>query len=1673
MSEQSFELSVADVDLEPEDRPHCRFATKSNDTSIDNGNRTQNCDESLLMTVRTTCTDNELAIELPANNISQQDDIQVPPTGIPIPIDTGMVVEVMEMEEGRGSELVSLNPPNETIDFGYRSYAHNFGADAVIEKESDTPNLTNDEQETDGKSTCLLVAVSESQYTVHSGYSPKTKQAPCPKTQPKVTTACQKAKKVKSAKASPSKLSPPLRSSISSKSQSVPNCSVKSPKSSTSNEIQLEMVKKSNVCVNKSLEVLNVNSPNKTSPQKNKPCDSSNDISIVIPDKPTKTAGKRTAKVNVSHAKIAISKGKTLPEKSKKSRKSKAKSEESVVKPPKAKKVKQSVDIMETTARCKGSRKKKKSLPVLLGLSKLNPLVVAGDSASKKTKKNKSKTNKKSDSCAVVVSSSSKGNSLISKSLTSPKPTKSKPKTKSSTLFPKEKGIKVKGCKTKLKKKMGLCVTPLPVASQLPMNSPTENNIPPVLEIVTICKVPKKNSKSKKSDKKSKSGRSKFGRAKVLSQTIVHTDGLLQVATKLNRKSKSCKLHVGKKEKKHKRAKKHKTKEKHKELIPDKPGPPPTILPLGGTSPLHILIPDEEPIASPLSSPPCPPSKGKGKKSGSGVARLMSEWLLENGDDDDDETIELHQGKPIQSSPDSSSPKSNKMPNKETSTPVSPVSSSCFGTPTKIPHVFAEPVKALHESNKKRQLNVEPIRQEIMEGPKEKQHKEQTPSPQSATTCMSEETMFSDSGIGTDNNSNPDQHVLDKHRRRSVPSVTESDMSSEIFDTHPLATSAHGLYSYGKKDKHRKLMNWHFGPHRKRRKKYRFMRQPGRMSPAFVFELDAVILELRTLTLDHQEDLTDVTKTVYNEKQIEPKNHLSAIAKLNPNYSSYLRPSYLATVLSNPAPKNSKHKSNKKKKKEKDEKRKKESNVEDEQGSHDMSEQYSTNSGSNESIKAVSKASGLSLNGLFQSNSGVPQKADFVISGVLSLSTKTDCSKTVFGKQRTEQNIEKREPKQQACIPAVEKSDTQMQDLNSKSCDKVVSKKSKSKKVKVVKSALESTMDIVITEDIVSRRTCTKVKRSTTTIKHHQQHDHVQPYVFVKTDSFAEPLKTSSTVDNKDQNIEKDVERQLSSSKVEQTSLQNELRDIDVNLATKVQQTQAAIPLLVTLQKPPIRKRRRKRIARFTPPKSKAYMKKRLEILKQRAEEALLEDNSLRIVKQVDKTGPTDEMKMVAETVNDNNNTAADFENNNVIESKEEVTDTCHQHELKQPKIKQTARTTKSGTQSNGSKLILPSLSAHVNKKKTKTKSEITERTKKAKLTAVKTKGNVNVKNSGENADICRDEEITSNINDVMDSIEACIKKCSTSKDAIVENSSRIKGRKGPSKKMTMGSSAYSTISETRNNLQESKPSTANSVHKKDNIFDRLQNSCATLQKEMVRQEPHHTVLLDETKTGLIEHCTIPTDIPDTAFMQNTCKISKKQHNSAIKTPGRKRNYKAKASMETDLSVQSSIETGKKSCMVNISKESVNVEGTVIFEGLPSMTLNTCQLHEESVLSELTDITCTRNKTSNDVPRSTNEVQEGTLLGEKLSTHIDVTKEDSNSIMNNTQEIQTFTVAKNANKSRTPKVQKKKLQMTKVPKIVVKRTVETAAVDESSMPLKKRKLMKEPVVTCTDSTLIR
>ncbi|XP_038073258.1 histone-lysine N-methyltransferase ASH1L-like isoform X2 [Patiria miniata] len=1695
------------LDLEPEDRLQCRFASKSDSTGMENcnGNRTQDCEGSLLMAERTS--ENTMAMDLPATDLPQQPDIHVPPTGMQMPIDTGMVIEVMEMEDGRDTVVESTNPPSETLNFGYHSYSHNFGADAIMEKESDVSNLTSDEQEADGKVTSLAVAVSDSQYTVHSGYSPRGKQTTSPKSQPKATKACQKSKKAKSTKTAPSKSSPSISANGCSKSPSSTKTCTKSPKSRTADEPVDEIDKRNTVCVNKPAKEPNLSSPNKTklSVQKAKVSTCVKDMPLISPDRSAKTSGNKPSRVSTKQTKTGTGKEKAVSGIPRRTIKSKSKSDEAVTKPTKARKTKQPQDALETSAKTKNSKKKNKSLPISVDLSKVNVVVANDHTGLKKPKKSKSKIKSKDKdidpklSCPAVVSP--KSNSGTTKSCLSPRPTKSKPKIKSTSAPPKEKAVKEKTSRVKSKKKLDLCVSPLPVASQFPLNAHSENSIPPVLEIAT--KAPKKVSKSKKSAKKSKSGKLKGCKSKVLSSTIVHTDGLLQVATKLNKRSKTCK--VSKKEKKVKKPKKHKTKEKVKEFIPDRSHPPPARLPLAGTSPLHILIPDEEPIASPLSSPPCPPSKGKGKKSGSGVARLMTEWLLENGneDDDDEETIMLHRDKQLQRSPKMGGSKSSKTssPNKEVSAPVSPLSSSCLGTPTKIPHVFAEPVKTLHDVAKKRPLNVDPIRPEIIEGSKEKQHKEQTPSPQSATTCMSEETLFSDSGIGTDNNSNPDQHALDKHRRRSVPSVTESDMSSELLETHPLATSAHGLYSYGKKDKHRKVMNWHFGPHRKRRKKYRFMRQPGRMSPAFVFELDAVILELRALQLDFHEDVFDVTKAAptFVDKELEPKNHLSAITKLNPNYSSYLRPSYLATVLSSPHSKTNKHKSGKKKRKEKEEKRKKGFFGEEEENKQDISEQYFSNSGGRE----VMPCNFLPVDSKPSKNAG-NKSIDSAASNVLSDRTKVDFPGLVFGTQRMEE-VKKdgeREEMEPTCREQIQVVGGTKPSSNRRTSGKASSKNLKSKRTKGIKSlGTMPSSDSVSKEDrdLQTELVDLEVQQSSSvTDQQHSGND--QQKACVGPGSSNQGAKTndgrkdSTIIIGSQDVVQNEVSRQRdcsSNSRVEETSVVTETvsnaietcgsaTENDTSLTPEAPLASDITPTVDAKSKPVVKRRRKKRVARFTMHKSKAYMKKKLEMLKKQAEEEALRADLL-VDQPNDGSGQTEKIEAVPDTASESI-IAADVENNNILEQKEENKSTCQPSEILPEQRSPISKTPTSCTVSDCSTVPV-SPSAEETIKKTKVESKSPPRKKRTKK--LKTdKSNVDVsvldstvvciqtdihetktKSLGPCANDMESVRVPS-LDNMVDSIEACIKKCSPVE--VRGEPKAIKGKKGVGQKLLKASGI--SPGRTGKESYKSEPSGISDAVP-DNIFDRLKTCSGPAQRELQ--------VLTVVKDQSLSHGSATSDSTNTQDNQLTCKVSKKQSSKqqsgdpkTPKTPGRKRSYKTKVTVEdvTDASVETA--AIKKTCKVEISNDSVTASASENATGAPQQTFDVANQVNSAQSCRPSSDSSGSPENSGPVPDPTGpeKPQDGVSL--PMDTSPKDSADETIDLTSKSPELETFTVAKSTVKTKTLKVQKKKMQMSKVPKIVLKRTVDTATVDESSKPLKKRKLMKEPLVTCTDNSLI-
>ena len=886
-------------------------------------------------------------IELP-NGISTTEEIVS--TDIPVPIDTGMVVEVTDGDniENVMTSVAAADVVEKTPDFGYRSYAHNFGADAIImseNHESDaTPNVTGDELDLDTQANAA--GDLSAQYTVHSGYSPKSKQnnqRTTPKTSPtiKKTKATEPAEQagpdagidtkplLKPANVGNSRASKVRTKDIATGSHNKKISPKKSPtvgkKLTTSKKGKLS--KSTTSIVDSSVTTSAATKPKKAATKKSKSSEIKVNENLKSPSQETGTLSKhkKARKTKAKDDNMAV-KSPSKPKKTKLSEKnvgisqiSKTKSSSSSTKKNShskhgKKNIKLSVDevfadsspdeLTKPKKHKSKSKSKKLSVDDVFADSSpdesIKPKKHKSKSKSKKSSKHKSTHSKILHSPSSLSSASSL---CISPVLKSPsvkcKSSKSnKSRTKSSSLSPTllsgkssgadshspqstGKSSKIKKSKSSSKKKSHSksSVSPPKPESISPFSGSSSCSTDFVTNaFAEIAKAAQKEKISGKSNSKGKKHKSSKSHSK-------SSDMLLKVAHK---KSKSGKKH-GKSKSSTKKTKKGKSKSTSPSLLPSNHGLLTTAV-TSPTTPLHILIPDNETHVPQRRSPP--------RSSNNSTLVFSPTYKSE---------ISKHVG--------------NKSPPKILSTKVfkhsSPGRSTSGYSPIRSPHqafgnclvkpshVFAEPVRVMHnDANRKRDGD----------GVK---HKEGTPSPQSATTCLSEETLFSDSGVGTDNNSNPDQ----QHARR-IPSATES-VTSEMLESHPLATSAHGLYSYGKREKHRKHMGWHYGSIKKRRRKYRSYSRPhGRISPAFVFELDALIHEFRALKLDGPEH----SPFGYIYTQPPAKNHLSTFAKMNPTHrNTYLRPSYLAQVLKSNSQKSVRHKSSKKKKKSKDKRREKSS----------------------------------------------------------------------------------------------------------------------------------------------------------------------------------------------------------------------------------------------------------------------------------------------------------------------------------------------------------------------------------------------------------------------------------------------------------------------------------------------------------------------------------------------------------------------------------------------------------------------------------------------------------------------------------------------------------------------------------------------------------------------------
>ncbi|XP_072038995.1 LOW QUALITY PROTEIN: uncharacterized protein [Amphiura filiformis] len=851
-----------------------------------------------------------------SNGISTTDD----ESDVPIPIDTSTVVVVTEVDNVVDVAVTAADVIEKTRDFGCRTYAHTVGADAIMsEKESDvTPNVTGDELDLDYHNT---LAVANSQYTVHSGYSPKLKQngqkngQQTPKTSPTL-------KKTKTSECT---------NQTAADENGTNSQSLLKPASSGNSKTSKARTKDSTSASRKNRRLLKGKTTQSAPPL----VDSKSDTSLATKPKKTVKKSKPTEIKDSESVKATSQKSETdtLP-KHKKARKTKANDDSLAVKPPKSKKTKvtdknESVSVVSKT-KSSSTNSVKKHSPSKHSTTKHSPTKHTHSKHSKKKiklsvddvfadtspdeskpKKHKSKSKSKK---------SSKHKHTTSKLLPSPSSLSS---ASSLSISPIQKSsspnvTKCKSSKSPSKSRTKLSSLSPDLPSGKSSGADSHSNHSP--HSTGKSKSKKSKSKKKTHSKNTASSTPKalsispFSSASGSSATSLDfvTNAFAEIAKSAN-KVKSKKSSTKEKERweKHgkskgtKKSKKHKSKSNSPTLLPSSNHGLLTTAVNSPTTPLHILIPDNEthvPQRRSLSPP----------NSSTSNYQTMSDIFS----DPFNKLETVKQASFGNKSPPkvfSTKVFKHSSPGKNPSPIMSPVGSTKL-FPNTASHVFAEPVRMLHDVNKRR--HVEPIRTDGGEGMKDKMHKEQSPSPQSATTCLSEETLFSDSGIGTDNNSNPDQHAIDKHGRiRSVPSATES-VTSEMLESHPLATSAHGLYSYGKREKHRKHLGWHqSGSVKKRRRKYRSYSRPmGRISPAFMFELDALIHELRALKLDAPEH----SPFGFIYTQPPAKNHLSAFAKLHPTPNTYLRPSYLATALRNNSQKLAKHKSSKKKKKSKD-----------------------------------------------------------------------------------------------------------------------------------------------------------------------------------------------------------------------------------------------------------------------------------------------------------------------------------------------------------------------------------------------------------------------------------------------------------------------------------------------------------------------------------------------------------------------------------------------------------------------------------------------------------------------------------------------------------------------------------------------------------------------------------
>ncbi|XP_071965480.1 uncharacterized protein [Antedon mediterranea] len=772
------------------------------------------------------------------NNSQQKKDEEIVEEDVLIPIDTGMVVEVFENEDGIESASIPVNTPEKGPGYGYMSYAHNFGVDAETDnKESDAiANLTGDEQEKDKSkegSTQL-----QPQYRVQSGYSPKS-QSHIPKnTTTKMShteateSAIKKSKKPSEekketaltsskTKAKTSKANAKLKNVVSAQGKSVKNISTKAKNvsSKVKNVVSTKVQKKTGTTLKSTTK-----SDSKTSPKKvkcdpvNSPKEDSKTPQKEFNKKVSKNRKNKIDRINKVMAALNNSPTSSVEnttelletnlsptkDKTKKKKKSRSKDKER-----KDKKRKRKHKSSKEKHDLNGSKKKKKKAKKDKSVSPdKSESLESGESThhhrhhhhhkpKKKTRKDKGKHRKKSESDSTLIDNSKLNEDKIKKL--------------SDTLSKLESSINSEKLDSKTKHS----------SSQ---KSPKKKRpLEKLYDIDVVSLTPKLKSTCKKTLQKQTSKKPKAVCKTKPKQSFTKNSNVAG-SRKTNLKGNN-----------------------RKGKLVEEPK-------LNISTPLHIDIPEDRPVQY---------TKGVGRGRGRGRRKYGTSRIL---------AVKKVTPKPK---------KVEELPVDESQTTAK--QGVMEDLSEKQVHDIEKNNTEADHSDPSIALKKKPS--DSME--RDNKNKEQTPSPQSATTCMSEEALFSDSGIGTDNNSNADHQANEKSRKNHDVEIAPGVMSS-----HPLATSAHGLYGYGKKEKNKKQLNWPVTLGRRKKKKHRLIRPATRVTPEFIFELDALVLQLRALKLEYPEELENNFMSASGKK-----NHLSSLVKLTPGFSTMLRPSYLGAAM--------------------------------------------------------------------------------------------------------------------------------------------------------------------------------------------------------------------------------------------------------------------------------------------------------------------------------------------------------------------------------------------------------------------------------------------------------------------------------------------------------------------------------------------------------------------------------------------------------------------------------------------------------------------------------------------------------------------------------------------------------------------------------------------------------